>query len=134
MMTKDRLFSNSVGATAIEFAILAPVFLGFLFLLFEGAQMIWTQQALAEVASNTARCAGLGLSACSSASAVQAYAVNRASADGITLASSEVAVTTNQTCQGITGMSVVTITHPYSIVTPFLPGAPSQLVASACFE
>ena len=118
----------------MEFAILAPVFLGFLFCLIDGAQMIWTQQALAEVAANTARCAGLGLSGCSTASAVQAYAVNRAFADGIIVTTGEVALATNQTCQGISGMSTVTITHSFSMVAPFLPGAPSQLVASACFE
>ena len=134
MMKKDGLFSNPVGSSAIEFAILAPVFLGFLFLLIDGAQMIWTQQALTEVASNTARCAGLGLSACSNASGVQTYAVSRASADGITVAASEVVLATNQTCQGITGMSVVTITHPYSMVAPWLPSAPSQLTARACFD
>jgi len=134
-MKRRKFWSDINASSALEFAILAPVFLSFILVIFEGAQMIWTQQVLTEVASNTARCAGLGLSSCTGASTPASYAVGRAADDGIAIATSEVAVNTNQTCQGISGMTMVTITHPYSfVVTMFVPTAPSQLVASACFS
>ena len=59
------------GVTAVEFALVAPVFMMFMFLIIDGGRAVWTYQTLQEVASNSARCAALGLTGCKTQAEVQ---------------------------------------------------------------
>ena len=55
------------GAIAVEFAILAPVFLALVFGTIEFGRLMWTYQALQETAIAGARCMALPQTACASA-------------------------------------------------------------------
>jgi Flp pilus assembly protein TadG len=124
---------SSRAATAVEFALVAPVFLTFIFLLIEGGRMEWTQQALQEVTFNSARCMALGTTSCSSTSAIQSYATSLASSRGISLANATITVASNQTCHSVSGMNRVFISLPYQVASGRLPAGPTSLQASACF-
>jgi Flp pilus assembly protein TadG len=128
-----RCIRENDGASAVEFALVAPVLLAFIFLLIEGGRMEWTQQALQEVASNTARCMALGTTACADTLSIKAYARKRGVAWGISLSAATITVAANQTCSAVTGMNKITISLPYGSATGLLPRAPSSLNASACF-
>lgn len=127
------LFADRRGATAVEFALIGPVMLTFIFLLIEGGRMEWTQQALNEVAFNSARCMALGSASCTSTSAVQTYARDLGQGRGVSLANATVAAEANQTCNAVAGMNRVTITLPYSVASGLLPGGPTSLQAVSCF-
>lgn len=132
-MKRPALLSDRQAVTAVEFALLAPVLLMFMFLLIEGGRMEWTQQTLQEVSTNTARCMALGQDACNSTAAIQSYAQSRGSAWGVSLASATITATTGQTCNGVSGMSRISISLPYRSVMNLLPIAQQALTASACF-
>ncbi len=53
------------GATALEFALVAPVLLLLLFGCIEYGRMMWTWQALQLAGDQTARCVAIGGTACS---------------------------------------------------------------------
>jgi Flp pilus assembly protein TadG len=132
-MKRPALLTDQGGVTAVEFALIAPVLLMFMFLLIEGGRMEWTQQTLQEVSTNTARCMALGQDACSSTSAIQSYAQSRGSAWGVSLASATITATTGQTCAGVSGMSRISISLPYRSVMNLLPIAQQALTATACY-
>jgi Flp pilus assembly protein TadG len=52
------------GTAAIEFALVAPAFLGLLFGTVEFGRLLWTEQALQETAIAGARCMAILQSAC----------------------------------------------------------------------
>jgi Flp pilus assembly protein TadG len=126
------LLRDSAGSSAVEFALVAPVLLAFIFLLIEGGRLEWTQQALQEVASNTARCMALGTAPCADTPSIQGYAAARGLAWGVTFKAATTTVTANATCNSVSGMNKIAISLPYGGVTGLLPFAPSALTASAC--
>jgi Flp pilus assembly pilin Flp len=75
-----RLSKDEGGGPAIEFGLLAPVLLLFLFGIVEGGRMLWTLNALHYSVQEAARCASINTAACGSASQVQAFAAGRAGA------------------------------------------------------
>lgn len=122
------------GATVVEFALVAPVLLGFVMLLIEGGRMEWTRQAIQEVAVNTARCMAVGRSECASNAEVIQYARQRGSDWGVSLSAATITPSVNQTCNAVAGMRRVDINLPYqTVVGAMFPGVPRQLQASACF-
>jgi Flp pilus assembly protein TadG len=121
------------GTSAVEFALVGPVLLVFVLLLIEGGRMEWTQQALFEVATESARCMALATTSCNSTSAIQTYTRALAQARGISLANATITVSSNQTCNSVTGMNEVAISLPYQVMGGLLPAGPSTLQASACF-
>ena len=126
------LLRDSIGASAVEFALVAPVFLAFIFLLIEGGRLEWTQQALQEVAASSARCMALGTAPCADTPSIKGYAAARALAWGVTFTTATTTVTANATCNSVSGMNKISISLPYGGVTGLLPFAPSALTASAC--
>ena len=128
-----QIAADSRGASAVEFALLAPVLLAFILLLIEGGRMEWTQQVLQEVSSNSARCMALGTISCNSTTAVQSYATALSLKRGVSLATATITVASNQTCSSVSGMNKVSITLPYQVGSGLLPAGPTSLQASACF-
>ncbi|TZG24689.1 TadE/TadG family type IV pilus assembly protein [Sphingomonas montanisoli] len=129
-----RLASDARGVTAVEFALVAPVFLMFMFLIIDGARAAWTFQTLQQVATASARCAGLGTTDCNSSANVKSYAVSRATGFGVPLATSAVTLTTGTTCQSMANMTKVAIVTSYQgATTKLLPSALSTLRAESCF-
>ncbi|HWU04457.1 MAG TPA: TadE/TadG family type IV pilus assembly protein, partial [Novosphingobium sp.] len=105
VMQARRFPGNRAGLATVEFAFLAPVMLGFILLLIAGGRMEWTRQVLQEAADSGARCMAIGGSSCGTTATVQSYTAARAQSGGVLLSASAVTVTSNQTCNGVTGMN-----------------------------
>ncbi|MBY8821277.1 TadE/TadG family type IV pilus assembly protein [Sphingomonas colocasiae] len=128
------VFADRRGASAVEFALVAPVLFAFIMLLIEGGRMEWTRQAIQEVAVNTARCMAVGKSECASNAQIIQYARSRGRDWGVSLTAATITPSVNQTCNAVAGMRRVDINLPYRTVVALLfPGVPRQLRASACF-
>jgi len=131
------LFRNEAGAGAVEFALLAPTFLMFLFLLFDGGRMMFAKQSLNELATATARCMATQQASCANATSTQTWAVSRGlTRNNLQLSTSNVTINTNATCGGVSGMIQATITTTWKKgAMTLLPQsvAPSSLSATACF-
>lgn len=122
------------GATAIEFALLAPVFLLLLFGIIEVGRLLWVKQVLTEASFSAARCAALGTTACKAASDVQAFAAARALRWGLKLDSAQVGYTASTTCDGNAGMVQVTVSYAFaSPLSGFLTMLPATVQGRGCF-
>lgn len=129
-----RLLSDRRGVTAVEFALVAPAFMMFMFLIIDGARAVWTYQTLQAVATDSARCAALGVTGCKTSSEVQTYAVNRANGYGVSLTSSAVTLTSAATCSSVAGMTKVAISTSYQgATTKLLPSPVTTLSTESCF-
>jgi len=129
-----RLLSDRRGVTAVEFALVAPAFMMFMFLIIDGARAVWTYQTLQAVATDSARCAALGVTGCKTSSEVQTYAVNRANGYGVGLTSGAVTLTSAATCSSVAGMTKVAISTSYQgATTKLLPSPMTTLSTESCF-
>ncbi|ATE66752.1 TadE/TadG family type IV pilus assembly protein [Rhizorhabdus dicambivorans] len=129
-----KLLRDRRGVTATEFALVAPAFMMFLFLIIDGARAAWTYQTLQSVATDAARCAALGVSTCDSSAEVKTYAVNRANGFGVPLTAAAVTLTTSATCQSMAGMTKVAISTSYQgATTKLLPSPITTLSTESCF-
>lgn len=137
MTRAGRLGEDARGATAVEFALVAPTFLALLFLLLDGGRMLFTKQALNELAAASARCAALKPAGCVSTGDVQGWAVSRGLARSrLKLTVAMVTVSQAATCNSVSGMARVTIAMPYrKSMTTLLPQSAtgSSLTATSCF-
>jgi Flp pilus assembly protein TadG len=112
------------GATAVEFAIIFPVFVLFVFGIIQFGLVLWTKFALQHATAEAARCATVNGTLCGTASGVQAYAATQAY--GLKFPSSVFNVTTS-TC----GNQVIA---DYTFVFIESLGVPNvRLNVSSCF-
>lgn len=74
-MRYAKLRRDESGASAVEFAITAPVFFAVVFGIIEGGLLLWTQLGLQHGAEMAARCAAVNKTMCNNSSAVQNFAV-----------------------------------------------------------
>lgn len=118
-----RLARASDGATAVEFAIIAPVLLMLLFGIMEGGRALWMQNALNFAVEQAARCASIDQNNCGTVAQVQSFA---ASTSGASFGSSTFSVTT-AAC-GI----LVSASYPLQLHIPYVAAAPT-LTAQSCF-
>lgn len=119
------LLRDDKGAYAVEFALVVPAFLMFIFLILEGGQMLFKKQALNELAAASARCMAVG--ACTSDNISQ-WAKDHGAIKQITV------VPTPSVCSA--DMAGVTITTPFDKgALGLLPQSvvPSTLTSSSCF-
>lgn len=129
-----RLSRDIRGVTAVEFALVAPAFMMFMFLIIDGARAAWTYQTLQQVATDSARCAALGVTGCKTSSEVQNYAVARAGGFGVLLTTGAVTLTSAATCSSVAGMTKVAISTAYQgATTKLLPSSVSTLSTDSCF-
>jgi Flp pilus assembly protein TadG len=128
------LLRDCRGGSLVEFALVAPTFLMFLFLLLDGGRMVFTKQAVSEVAAATARCAAIKAAGCDTIANAQNWAVARGLArDNLQVSSAVVDVVT---CNGATNMARATISTVWKkSAMGLLPQsvAPSTLTSVACF-
>ncbi len=78
MTMRPGLCQNDSGASAVEFAIVAPAFLLLLFAAIEGGLLLWTQLGLQHGVEVAARCASVNTSLCGTAAAIQNVAAQQA--------------------------------------------------------
>jgi hypothetical protein len=76
-MTGRRFLRDARGVTAVEFAFTGPAFFALIFLVIEGAFLMWTQVGLQHGAEMAARCATITPSICNTAANIQSYAVGQ---------------------------------------------------------
>jgi Flp pilus assembly protein TadG len=76
----NKIWRDERGATALEFAILAPVFFLLIFAIIAFGLMFWTQVGLQHGAEMAARCASINATLCptSNPSAITNYATQQA--------------------------------------------------------
>jgi len=135
-MTRS-LVRDRKGGVAVEFALIAPTFLMFIFLIMDGGRLMFAKQALNELVTATARCAAIKAAGCDTTSNAQGWAVSRGNArSAMNIANSNVTVTASTSCNGIANMTKVTITRPWANgAMGLLPGsvALSSLSSTSCF-
>lgn len=128
-----RIWSDARGGSIVEFALVAPVLILFIFGIMESARAIWTFQSLQETAFTSVRCMAIGRSPCDSVANVKSHAVARAAKSQITLPTSAITVETSVTCHGVAGQDKVKIVMPYqTILSGFLPMSLTNLTVTAC--
>ncbi len=64
------------GASAVEFALTAPIYLLMLCTLLLGALLLWTQLGLQHGVESAARCASINPTVCGTSADIQSYAVS----------------------------------------------------------
>ena len=137
MASPSRFVRDEVGASATEFALVAPAFLMFLFLILDGGRNMFTKQALNELASATARCAAIKATGCTTISATQNWAAARGIARSmLSISAANVTVVQSTTCNGQANMATVAISMTYKKgALTLLPQntVPSTLTSNACF-
>ncbi|MCZ7853822.1 pilus assembly protein [Agrobacterium salinitolerans] len=137
----QKLWRSNSGATAVEFALVMPVFLLLLFGIMEFGRMLWTSHALHDTAIATARCMGVPQLECEengvySATKAMAFAKNTAAGWYVSLDSASVTLDHEADCYGLAGFSHVKISHQFSTVVPSLLtslAGGTGLRAEACF-
>jgi Flp pilus assembly protein TadG len=141
------LVTASGGATAIEFALVAPMFLMLVFGSIEFGRLLWTKEALQETAIAGARCvaiaqgSGQNKSPCASggsysSTTADSYIQTVASGWGLTVPTSGIALYPTGNSSACTGLSQVTLTYLFNSVVPQLVRLSSSgiaLTASACY-
>ncbi len=136
------------GATAVEFAFVAPMFLMLAFGTIEFGRVLWTKQALQETAVAGARCMAIAQTAhasqntgsCASsgtysASNTKTYIQNVATGWGLSLTVSDILLSPSAS-GGCAGLSQVTLTKTFTSVVPLLVHLSAggiTLTASACY-
>jgi len=135
---KLRLLAGACGgATAVEFAMVLPMFLMLVFGGIEFGRLLWTKEALQETAIAGARCVAIAQGStpygpCASGGSTS-YIEKVAKGWGVALASITQDTATSGGCQGL---SQVTLTSTFTSVAPnllqFAAGG-TTLTATACF-
>ncbi|MBB4370093.1 Flp pilus assembly protein TadG [Bradyrhizobium sp. cir1] len=77
-MKLTALWRDKRGASALEFALTAPVFFLFIFGIIEFGLLFWTQLGIQHGSEMAARCATVNSTLCPSSSAITSYAAQQA--------------------------------------------------------
>jgi Flp pilus assembly protein TadG len=135
------LRSARSGASALEFAIVAPALLLLAIGIIECGRLVWTAEALQQSASETARCMGILASGCTSGGGYSStqtlsYLQGTATGWGVSLPSGDVTLSSSGSCGGASGFSTVVVAYTFhtavpNLITPFANGI--TLNISACF-
>jgi Flp pilus assembly protein TadG len=122
---RSRLHASDRGTTAIETAIVFPVFILMVLGVFEFGRALWTQSALQYAVQVAARCGAVDVTTCASPSQVISYAVTES--QPLTVPSADFSAST-QTCG-----SSVSVSYPFTFVVPQLLPFDITLSAQACY-
>jgi len=118
-------FKAREGATAVEFALIAPALFMTLFGAVEFGRLMWTQAALHFAVEEAARCASVTPGTCGTSDQITAYAANAVSPLSIP---STAFTSTTPSC----GHQVSASFNYQFVVTGMFPLTPT-LTAQACF-
>jgi Flp pilus assembly protein TadG len=113
------------GATAVEFAIIAPLYIALLFGLVEGGMALSAQLALEHAVVNAARCSALNTTTCGTAAETQTYAAGEALGQSVPTTAFTV---TSPACGANVAASYV-----YNLPTLVFGTASMTLTATACY-
>lgn len=125
------------GASAVEFALVLPALLMMIFLILDGGRMMFTKQALNELAAAGARCAALHPASCATPPLTQQWVADRGNQRSqLRLTTAMVTVSQSASCNGRSGMAQVTVAMPFPKgAMNLLPQSdtPATLTATSCF-
>lgn len=121
-----RLAAARSGASALEFAIVAPAFFTMVLGLAELGRMAWTQSSLQYAVERAARCASLGLPQCATTSDIQSYAAANLEATTIAANSFSVSSCANSGTE-------VSISVPFAFMVPALFPWQPVLASASCY-
>ena len=127
MMANPRrgLSPDESGTSAVEMALVFPIFLGFLFGIINIALALWTQGSLYYAAEAAARCASVNATTCGSAAAIQTYALNQYLGQPLA---------TNPFSYSASGCGhTVSASYTYSLSIPLFLTLSLPLSATACY-
>ena len=140
------LAAANSGTAAIEFALVAPVFLMFVFGGIEFARLLWTQEALQQTAIAGARCMAIAQGAIQNSACTSGGTYNAATTKsqlesiargwGLSLQDSNITLDNTTACGGSTGVfSQVKINTTFTTPVPqiVLLSAGDPLTATACY-
>jgi Flp pilus assembly pilin Flp len=125
-----RLVRDRDGATALEFALVAPLILAFTFGIIELGHLFWTIGALNMAVEDAARCVSVSnvpsppSTLCDTQTHMQTYAVSRVW--GMTVPGSTFTLTT-PSCGYL-----VSASYPYTPIVGYIPMS-LTITASACY-
>lgn len=120
-----KLMQHSGGATAVEFAFTAPLFLMLAFGLIDGGMALWTQSGLENAVEAASRCASVNTTTCSDATAVASYAANNTLGANIPAS----AFTLTKSSCG----NQVAASYDYPFLSSYFHAAKVTLTAQSCF-
>jgi Flp pilus assembly protein TadG len=127
------LITSRRGSVAVEFAMIAPVFLGLLFGTMEYCRVLWTTQSLNAVAYSTARCVTYSAN-CATLTTARNHAVSLAGTYGITVINTNVTSTANTTCRGNGGQNMIQVSATFnSALAGLEPVFPATITGTGCF-
>jgi Flp pilus assembly protein TadG len=119
MMTKDE------GNTAVEFALVFPVFILMVIGIFETGRALWTQSLLNYAVQAAARCGAVDTSTCASSTDTVSYAVQNSSP--LTIPNADFTAST-QACG-----NHVSVSYPFTTIVPQLLPFDVTISAQACY-
>jgi len=119
------LWEDRGGATAVEFAFTAPLFMALIFGIIETGLALWTQFGMENAVEAAARCASVNSTTCSSASAIAVYATHNTLGVAIPAA----AFTVSKLGCG----NQVAGSYDYLYLTNYFHAAKVTLTAQSCF-
>lgn len=124
------------GATAVEFALVIGPLLLLIVGIIEGGRLMWSANALDEIAINGARCLGIYAPGCAIGETIMpdqtiSYIRQAAQSWGLALDPSEISLATDAGCAVETGFLRVALAMRFDSILPVLDG--TVLTAEACF-
>ena len=122
--TLARLAREPLGVSAVETALLLPLFLALLLGIVEFSRALWTQAALQYAVEAAARCAAVNTTTCDNAADTKTFAATQAY--GMTVASSNFSVTT-PSCG-----NQVSVSYAFPFIVPQLVPGNLTLSAKSC--
>lgn len=126
MKLATRLHACERGVTAVEFALLAPAFLGMTIGIIYLGLVLWTSGSLYYAVQIAARCASVDSINCATGSAVTTYALSQYYGQSLG--------GTNPFTYSATGCGhTVSASYTYSLLIPFYGSYSFPLSAQACF-
>jgi Flp pilus assembly protein TadG len=132
-----RVLADRAGATMVEFAIAASLFLLLILGVVEGGRGLWTMNALNYAVQQAARCASINATACGNQTDIQAFAIH-VSAALVPNATFSVGQYSDYSCTTTTGVAAqvkakkVSASYLMKLHIPFVSMQPT-LAASSCF-
>ncbi len=120
-----RLAKETEGASAVEFALTAPLFFILLFSVAQFGLFLWTQLGLQHAVDLSARCASLMHTTCPDEGSTQAYAAGQAYR--LNIDPSVFSVTQDACGQNVTASYI------YTIAIPLMPSMQVPIGATSCF-
>jgi Flp pilus assembly protein TadG len=125
MTLARKLLRQTGGASAVEFALTAPLFMGLIWVTIEAGMALWTQFGIENAVEAAARCASVTTKVCTSASTIATYASHNTL--GITIPASAFTFTKAACGNQVAG------SYSYGYFTNVFHAAHVTLAAQACF-